>query len=324
MNDPIRWLDKPNDILLLEQRLLRSGASLKLPAETQDQAWTQFRALVGLPPLAGPNQSGPLHSGGSASSGTGTQSALTHTTSVGNTGLAHLAGVGTKVGITQLVLIGAAVVVGGSMAIVADHFAPQLQTFPVASTSNHAATRLSPANSKLSIRQGTPVVVNSAEPLRSVTPNTQRNVTEFDQHPPQVVPPPSVAQQPTGNEQRTDNRAPAVAVAMPNLDKQVTATGKVAAADNPHVSELKAEAIAVANAKNLITSGQFQTATVLLSQISQRFAAGALAPEREALMIEALAGSGSLPLAQQRAAAFLAQYPQSPLADKIRKFARPQ
>ena len=324
MNDPKRWLERPNDILSWEQRLLRSGRDLELPADAQDQAWCEFRALIGPLPGAGSNQSGPPHSGGSASSTAGHQGALTHTTSLGKSGLAHLMGAGSKVGITKILMITAAAVAGGSMAVLGDHLASRSQVPPIASIANARATAQPAATSRIVIQENMPAAAASSAPLSVAPRSPQRTVTEPEPYPAPIAPSPPIAQQPMDNEESTGVAAPVGTSMMPKVQEKAATTGQLAAAESPRLNELKAEAMAVAQAKNLISSGQFQAALPLLSQISQRFPNGALAPEREALTIEALAGSGSLPLAQQRAAVFLAQYPQSPLADKIRKFVRPR
>ncbi len=323
MNDPRRWLDKPNEVISWEQSLLRSGKDLRLPVGTEDRAWNEFRALVGPLPGGGPNHSGPAHSGGSASSGTGTQSALTQTTSLGKLGLAHLAGAATQAGITKMTLTVAAVIAGGSMAALGIHLASRVDAHPAVSTASSQSTNGQLAQPALAARQNLPATsISAATPPHS--PGDLPRTAHLDPAPLQVQTPPQQAQQSTDPVRDIGVAEPVGTAVMPNLEDKTASLGRFPSAENPRLSELRQEATLVAAAKNLMTSGQFPAALSLLTQISQRFPAGVLAPEREALTIEALAGAGAAESAQQRAALFLAHYPQSPLADKIRKFMRPQ
>jgi hypothetical protein len=83
-------------------------------------------------------------------------------------------------------------------------------------------------------------------------------------------------------------------------------------------SLLQLEAAELAKVKNLLESGRAPAALALLEQSSRRFPRGALVQEREILMIAALVRGGDQATARKRARVFLARYPRSLLADRIR------
>lgn len=74
-------------------------------------------------------------------------------------------------------------------------------------------------------------------------------------------------------------------------------------------------------AKRALAAGDAGAAMVALDRYDQRFSAGHLAPEAEALRIAAIARSGDCPRAAARARQFLAQHPDSPLVDRVRGYA---
>jgi hypothetical protein len=113
------------------------------------------------------------------------------------------------------------------------------------------------------------------------------------------------------------NALPVGTTAMPELARAEPLAESApvqAARDN----QLRQEATELAQAKRLLGGGQAESALTLLEQSAQRFPSGALGHEREALVVEALLRSGRRALAQERARSFLARYPESPLAGRIR------
>jgi hypothetical protein len=85
-------------------------------------------------------------------------------------------------------------------------------------------------------------------------------------------------------------------------------------------SQLREESLAVMAARQALRSHDASKALHLLEQAQQRFKKGALAEEREALTIEALAKSGQNARASARAQAFLLNYSRSPHAADVQRF----
>jgi hypothetical protein len=85
---------------------------------------------------------------------------------------------------------------------------------------------------------------------------------------------------------------------------------------------LREEAQRLLGVRGALRSGDCTGALERLEETSARFPEGALSQEREALAIEALACTGRDVEAANRAAAFLRQYPASPLADAVGRLAQ--
>jgi hypothetical protein len=104
---------------------------------------------------------------------------------------------------------------------------------------------------------------------------------------------------------------------------EVTATSPAVLAAAPsRASQLKEESLAVMAARQALRSNDAAKALSLLDQAKFRFKRGGLAEEREALTIEALAKLGEGARASALARAFLAQYPRSPHAADVQRFAK--
>ncbi len=89
---------------------------------------------------------------------------------------------------------------------------------------------------------------------------------------------------------------------------------------SPRTSQLREESLALLAARQALRSNDATTALQLLERAQQRFRIGALAEERDALSIEALAKSGQKARAAARAKAFLTIYPRSPHAADVRRY----
>jgi hypothetical protein len=85
-------------------------------------------------------------------------------------------------------------------------------------------------------------------------------------------------------------------------------------------SRLAEEARAVLDARNALRAGNPSSALGILDDARARFPDGALGQEREALTIDALARAGRKQAASARARAFLARFPNSPLASNVRQY----
>jgi hypothetical protein len=85
-------------------------------------------------------------------------------------------------------------------------------------------------------------------------------------------------------------------------------------------SRLREESQAISEARDALRSGDDAAALAKLEALGQKFPAGVLVQEREALSIEALHKSGRSAEAAARADAFLKAYPTSPHAPRIQAF----
>jgi hypothetical protein len=94
------------------------------------------------------------------------------------------------------------------------------------------------------------------------------------------------------------------------------AKSEPAAATNS--ADMLDESRIVAAARSALRSGNGAGALTLLSDAQRRFGNGVLSQEREVLTIEALQKSGQSAAATARARSFLASYPKSPYADRVR------
>jgi hypothetical protein len=108
--------------------------------------------------------------------------------------------------------------------------------------------------------------------------------------------------------------AEALAVPAPPAGPSVAAFPAEGATREPD-----AESLRVAQARKLLRTGRAREALGALEAVRDDFPNGALAQEREALVIEALRATGRAPEARSRAAEFLARYPQSPHAAAARR-----
>jgi outer membrane protein assembly factor BamD (BamD/ComL family) len=98
---------------------------------------------------------------------------------------------------------------------------------------------------------------------------------------------------------------------------------EVVDAPKGHASQLKEEANVLRQARAQLHAGAFASALALLDSSQRRFAAPELYQERESLMIELLFRTGQTAAASQRAKQFLATFPESPHADRVRTFSAP-
>ncbi len=86
-------------------------------------------------------------------------------------------------------------------------------------------------------------------------------------------------------------------------------------------SRIAEESAALADARAKLQSGDAHGALAALAAMDREFGVGALSQERAALEIRALAESGQRDRAAREADAFLASYPESPLAARVKPFA---
>lgn len=87
----------------------------------------------------------------------------------------------------------------------------------------------------------------------------------------------------------------------------------------PRALTLADEVVAIDAARAVLARGDARAALRALDGYDKTFPRGTLAPEAEALRIEALAASGDRAGAAARANAFLSAHPSSPLAARVRR-----
>jgi hypothetical protein len=118
---------------------------------------------------------------------------------------------------------------------------------------------------------------------------------------------------------------PRASVEEPRLDRAAPAAVEASAPASRRASpsRLAAEGRVVLEARADVREGRPEDALRVLEASRAAFADGALAQEREALTIEALARTGRRAEASRRAAAFLRAHPESPHAATVRAFASP-
>jgi hypothetical protein len=83
-------------------------------------------------------------------------------------------------------------------------------------------------------------------------------------------------------------------------------------------SQLRVESGKLRAARSKLGAGDFQGALADISRLSAQFPHGVLSQEREVVAIDALTGLGERAAARSRAQAFLAHYPDSPYAARLR------
>lgn len=108
--------------------------------------------------------------------------------------------------------------------------------------------------------------------------------------------------------------APAAPSQMAFSDAPGEAPKPVSGADRAQLESRR-----VAEARGLLRAGRTAAGLVVLNELTREFPNGVLVQEREALMIEALLGSGERERARGLALEFLQRHPNSPLAASVRR-----
>ena len=148
----------------------------------------------------------------------------------------------------------------------------------------------------------TPALSVSARPSAAAS----ATVAESDAVTAELAPPVSASTKPSA--------------AVPRSTTVTHSTRSAAATPQPAASsDVREESRAVAAARDALRSGNALGALGLLEQARQRFGAGVLGQEREALTIEALAKAGQVAAARARGHSFLNAYANSPYAAKVRQ-----
>jgi hypothetical protein len=322
MSDPKRWLEEPGGGLSFEQRLVLAGKELTPPAQIEEQVWAGLLPMVGSGSTGESGPSGSATSGGNvdpaAGGGAGarwrgvppTRPSVKATAGTASTTLLTV----------KFFVVGAALGIGSvttAHGLRVAAFSEAARPMVVTSSTHREQTRWAePARAddgSRSLRALPPVPSRALGPEHEVA-RTRALGSRMGSDLPLAVEVANAAS-------TTVRAAPTGIAALPQLsDAPIAPASPVAPADDRD-HQLQQEAAELARAKNLLGAGQAPAALTLLDQSSQRFPAGVLAHEREALTIEALVDSGERELGRRRARRFLARYPGSPLADRLRKLA---
>ncbi len=300
MTEPRRWLDDPHSSDSLEARLFSVAAELKAPAGLTERNWLDFMARLG-PSAGAPGSAETTGHTGAASSANATQGLSGASAS----GLSTMA-------ILKSLVIGLGL---GTLCMTAIE---ALQSSPSPdSAAPHAAASGAPAplRGERALpgqpRRASPAEVRAVDAPRvesSATPSRHDGIEPTRAVPAEV-------------RESAAERAPASAPekpangAFPSPGAEEPAPSRARASENA----LQAEARELAEAKNLLNEGRAQQASSLLEQSAARFPAGALGHERELLSVQALMRLGKVKLARERARRFLEQFPNSPLAPRMRR-----
>jgi hypothetical protein len=302
-----RWLDDPSALGSLEARALAAALDTRPPAGLEDRAWLEFSRRIGRIPgensdpqdtaeLASLAEAAPLAP--AATSGSVVAAAI------------KAAGLGALVGVFTMSTV-------------------HLLTSPSASvvTSRPPAVLSVPSQRSSDARlekAGTTISSDGVSPLHAsaqVAPVAPRNATkEAQERSPRSPRREGASAQ--GSERElveVQPRAPTPQVSTRTLPSDAESAGSMhdSAPVKLPESQLRAEALELAQAKNLLQQGRARDAEALLAAGARRFTNGALNEERELLTVQALLSLGNTYAARQRAQRFIASHPESPVAGRM-------
>jgi hypothetical protein len=294
VSDPKRLIEQPGQRQTVAHALIMAGKRISPPADAEERGWRAISMSLGsgpfpsfggsegspaLPSGSGTtNGSGILSGGGAASKATG----ATVSASASSAPLVPAAAIKTFVVGAAL---GASTVTGVRAIEHATSPAPE------------SATIIAPQRTTIAVpTTSEAVAMTSSATLPSSVPQ---------------VGAPSIS---TAHHML---RGPET-LRSPSVHEQQKATASFPAEVTKAESSLVLEARDLALAKELLAEGHATKALAHLTKTSERFPSGSLTEERDVLFIEALARSGLGDLARQRARAFEASRPMSPLLERVR------
>jgi hypothetical protein len=182
------------------------------------------------------------------------------------------------------------------------------------------------------IWQGQRLLTTTAPPAKHVSPivstSPSAEVAERAPAPPILEPTPVPPLEATTASAPTRGRAPErLDMSLPAKSAPSVAAfvdeSEAVGAPGQRSSQLKEEAQVLRQARAQLRAGAFASAQALLDASQRRFAAPELYQERESLVIELLFRSGQTAVASQRAKRFLATFPESPHAARLRELIGP-
>ena len=329
MIDPKRWLDDAGFSSSIERELVLSGKRLRPPEGAAARSWSELAPLLG----PGPGPGSPGSSDPSGPSGTGLDGA-SGPLSLGS-GASSL-----SAGTIKAFVVGAALGVGVMGVVQAARTprpTPSAVLTPPASTAElGTATSLRrvpvgerAAPPELSRPEPPSAAVAAVEPPRPALPShpvvkstAARALTQTLVEGTPAAAASSASAEPSPAPPPLAEPAPAAA-ASATPEGSGESAGPAPSGGGPKSANwLRAEAQDMARAKNFLGSGRASEALVLLQNAADRFAGGALMQEREALIVEALFGSGRTEQGRARARAFVQKYPNSPMSARMRGLER--
>ena len=293
VSDPKRLLEADDEASLVGASLLREGLDLEPPPGAREAAWAALATKLG------PSR------GGGSSGGDSVEAPSDAATNAGSSaetsGAAAAASGGLSLGSAIAGLLVLSLGVGGYVALsdrtkalvveAGQSLAP-ITTSPVVEAPSLPATASALADSPPSAIQQAP---RASEVGSAATPGSARS---------------------TSPRAASSIRASASPTSAPATD-----AANDESATEGSASTLREESRALAEARGLLRAGAASAALARLDQMQAQFPRGALGEEREALALEALAGSGQSAAARARAQAFLALHPTSPYAATLQRFA---
>jgi hypothetical protein len=328
MIDPKRWLDDTSFASSIEHELVLSGKRLSPPEGAAARSWSELAPLLG----PGPGPGSPGSSDPSGPSGTGLDGA-SGPLSLGSGASSLSAGtikafvVGAALGVGVMGVVQAARTPRPTPSVV---LTPPAPTAELGKTSQRPVPVLEravplefgqpePPSAGIASVEPPPPALPSAPAVKS-TPARVGTQTAVEGAP--AAPASSASVEPSPAPPPLPEPAPAAAASVTPEGNGESAGPAPSGGGPKSANWLRAEAQDMARAKNFLGSGRASEALVLLQNAADRFAGGALMQEREALIVEALFGSGRTEQGRVRARAFVQKYPNSPMSARMRKLER--
>jgi hypothetical protein len=316
MTDPKRWLADRRFADSIEARVLAAEGELEPPAELVEQSFSKFAALVGLATTA-PDPT--LFADGAATAGQ-------------NAGLSAATSAGTAtVGASVLKALGLGALLG-TLTVTAAHTVggegPAASSPRAANPALPAARRMergtepreSPALNAPALSLETPAGAASA--TRPTAKESERGRAERLRRQGALAADSlglSGGLSRLGASQSSSVATSASSVAFPDEPPAVPSLAASSTSVTERSGALKAEAVELARAKNLLEQGRAADALALLRAGSTRFAKGALADERELLTVQALSNLGRRDDARKRARSFLAGHGEGSISLRMQR-----
>ena len=166
------------------------------------------------------------------------------------------------------------------------------------------------------------IVVGVVVTAGTVTAVALRDHADAPAAPP--LPAPSASPQPPPTHTEAPAEIPSVTASEtptttpPPAPSTVVAPRPKAATPAASESNLRDEIASLDRARSAVASGDSKGALAALDAYDAKFPHGTMAPEAGVLRVEALLAAGDRPAAQRAAKTFLARYPESPHASRVR------
>jgi hypothetical protein len=302
MTDPKRWLEDRAAASTLEARILAAGTELTPPPGLMEQGLAEFAGLVGVANAG----HGPSLSAGKAA-GAGQSAGLSTGAATGGASLT--AAVLKAVGVGLLL---------GTLTMTSARF--------LGRESPDAARPLA-AGSALPVAAlpGAPAAERTERvlvvPDSAKLPEQAREKGELRDNEPASRVARAALDGESSSQALSEGLTGAAATSAAFPVEPATAQGAAASSASPSAQNnaLRAEALELAQAKNLLQQGLASEALTLLVGGTKRFARGVLSDERELLTVQALSALGRREQARQRALAFLASHGHSPISLRMQR-----